>query len=209
MGQAFDVLMKRLGYSRYVAQGGDWGSAIVQAMGRQAPSGLLGIHTNLPSTVPGDVGTALAAGGPAPAGLSEQEHSVFDSLKKYGREGNSAYLTMMSARPQAVGYGMTDSPAGLAAFILVHPGFCELEVWRRSATDTHEGRGAGRFHSLLADKQRGLVGLGCIGRNHGRGITSAVAQQTEKYFRPRGGHCIFPRRSIELPSRGRDVLIQR
>jgi pimeloyl-ACP methyl ester carboxylesterase len=123
IGRAWDVLMKRLGYARYVAQGGDWGASIVQAMGRQAPAGLLGIHTNLPATVPADVGAALAAGGPAPAGLSAQERAVFDALRTYGMNGNRAYLAMLSARPQAVGYGMTDSPAGLAAFMLVHPGF--------------------------------------------------------------------------------------
>ena len=124
IGRAWDVLMKRLGYTRYVAQGGDWGAGIVGAMGRQAPTGLLGIHTNLPATVPPEVGAALA-GGPAPAGLSEQEHAVFDALRRYGQNGNRAYLTMMGARPQAVGYGLTDSPAGLAAFMLVHPGFAE------------------------------------------------------------------------------------
>jgi pimeloyl-ACP methyl ester carboxylesterase len=124
IGRAWDVLMKRLGYTRYVAQGGDWGAGVVQAMGRQAPAGLLGIHTNLPATVPSDVGAALA-GGPAPAGLSEQERAVFDALRTYGQNGNRAYLAMMSARPQAVGYGLTDSPAGLAAFMLVHPGFAE------------------------------------------------------------------------------------
>ena len=123
IGRAWDVLMKRLGYTRYVAQGGDWGASIVQAMGRQAPAGLLGIHTNLPATVPADVGAALASGGPAPAGLSAQERAVFDALRTYGMNGNRAYLAMLSARPQAVGYGMTDSPAGLAAFMLVHPGF--------------------------------------------------------------------------------------
>lgn len=124
IGRAWDVLMKRLGYPRYVAQGGDWGAGIVGAMGRQAPAGLLGIHTNLPATVPSDVGAALA-GGPAPAGLSEQEHAVFDALRRYGQNGNRAYLAMLGARPQAVGYGLTDSPAGLAAFMLVHPGFAE------------------------------------------------------------------------------------
>jgi pimeloyl-ACP methyl ester carboxylesterase len=123
IGRAWDVLMKRLGYTRYVAQGGDWGAGVVQAMGRQAPAGLLGIHTNFPATVPADVAAALGSGAPAPAGLSGQERAVFDALRTYGAQGNRAYLSMMSARPQAVGYGMTDSPAGLAAFMLVHPGF--------------------------------------------------------------------------------------
>jgi pimeloyl-ACP methyl ester carboxylesterase len=122
IGRAWDVLMKRLGYTRYVAQGGDWGAAIVGAMGRQAPAGLLGIHTNLPATVPPDVGPALG-GGPAPAGLSPEERAVIDALITFFKNGDLAYVTMMTARPQAVGYGLTDSPAGLAGWMLVHPGF--------------------------------------------------------------------------------------
>ena len=133
IGRAWDVLMKRLGYGRYVAQGGDWGASVVQAMGRQAPAGLLGIHTNFPATVPAEVGAALASGGPAPAGLSAQERAVFDALRTYSMNGNRAYVGMMAARPQAVGYGMTDSPAGLAAFMLVHPGFAEWSYGRDPA----------------------------------------------------------------------------
>jgi pimeloyl-ACP methyl ester carboxylesterase len=123
IGRAWDVLMKRLGYTRYVAQGGDWGSVIAEAMGRQAHSGLLGIHVNLPAAVPPEVGPALTGAGPAPAGLSAEETATFEGLRAFIRGGNLAYTTMMSARPQAVGYGMTDSPAGLAGFMLVHPGF--------------------------------------------------------------------------------------
>jgi pimeloyl-ACP methyl ester carboxylesterase len=122
IGSAFDLLMKRLGYARYVAQGGDWGAGIVQAMGRQAPSGLLGIHTNLPATVPNEIGPALG-GGPLPAGITDEERATVDALKAFGHSGGLAYVTMMNARPQAVGYGLTDSPAGLAGFMLVHPGF--------------------------------------------------------------------------------------
>ena len=122
IGRAWDVLMKRLGYPLYVAQGGDWGAVIVEAMGRQAPAGLLAIHTNFPATLPSNVGAALG-GGPAPAGLSEKERAVFDDLRASGQKGSLAYLTMMTARPQAVGYGMTDSPVALAAWMLVHPGF--------------------------------------------------------------------------------------
>src|SRR5215218_9266786 len=78
MAQAWDVLMKRLGYTKYVAQGGDWGSPISSAMARQAPAGLLGIHINLPATVPQDIAMVLAAGGPVPAELSEKERAAFD-----------------------------------------------------------------------------------------------------------------------------------
>jgi len=93
-------------------------------MARQAPAGLLGIHLNLPATVPPEVGAALA-GGPAPAGLSEKERAVLEALMTNAKKGNLAYFTMMTARPQAIGYGLTDSPAGLAAWILVHPGFAQ------------------------------------------------------------------------------------
>jgi pimeloyl-ACP methyl ester carboxylesterase len=124
IARAWAELMKRLGYTRYVAQGGDWGAPISSAMARQAPAGLLGIHLNLPATVPPEVAAALA-GGPAPAGLSEKERAALESLMTYAKKGNAAYFTMMTARPQTVGYGMTDSPAGLAAWILVHPGFAQ------------------------------------------------------------------------------------
>jgi pimeloyl-ACP methyl ester carboxylesterase len=125
IAQVWAELMKRLGYTRYVAQGGDWGAPITSAMARQAPAGLLGIHLNLPAALPPEVGAVLASGGPAPAGLSEKERAVFDTLMTYAKKGNSAYFVMMTARPQTVGYGATDSPAGLAAWILVHPGFAQ------------------------------------------------------------------------------------
>src|SRR5215472_5176724 len=108
-------LMKRLGYTRYVAQGGDWGSPISSAMARQAAAGLLGIHINLPATVPNEVAAALGSG-VAPAGLTDKERAVFDVLVASAKMGNSAYFTMLTARPQTVGYGVTDSPAGLAAW---------------------------------------------------------------------------------------------
>jgi pimeloyl-ACP methyl ester carboxylesterase len=124
IARAWAELMKRLAYTRYVAQGGDWGTPISSAMARQAAAGLLGIHINLPATVPPEVAAALG-GGPLPAGLSEKERAVIDALMTYAKNGNSAYFTMMTARPQTVGYGATDSPAGLAAWVLVHPGFSQ------------------------------------------------------------------------------------
>jgi pimeloyl-ACP methyl ester carboxylesterase len=118
-------LMNRLGYTRYVAQGGDWGALITSAMARQAPAGLLGIDLNLPATIPPEAAAALAVGGPAPAGLSEQERATFDAVARFAKQGNSAYSAMLGARPQTIGYGMTDSPAFLAAFMLGHPGFAQ------------------------------------------------------------------------------------
>ncbi len=116
IGRAWDVLVKRLGYKRYVAQGGDWGSPVSSAMARQAPAGLLGIHINLPATVPPDVAAVLASGGPAPAGLSEKERAAFDALDTFYKKYR-AYSVMMATRPQTIGYALTDSPAGLAAWM--------------------------------------------------------------------------------------------
>ena len=116
IARAWAELMKRLGYTRYVAAGGDWGSPVSEAMARQAPAGLLGIHINLPAAVPPEVGTALACGGPVPAGLSEKERAAYDELDVFNNK-NRAYSVMMATRPQTIGYSLTDSPAGLAAFI--------------------------------------------------------------------------------------------
>jgi pimeloyl-ACP methyl ester carboxylesterase len=116
IAQAWAELMKRLGYSRYVAQGGDWGSPVSSAMARQAPPGLLGIHINLPATVPPEVAAVLASGGPAPAGLSEKERAAFDSLDTFYKM-RRAYAGMMGTRPQVIGQALTDSPAALAAWM--------------------------------------------------------------------------------------------
>ncbi|MBD1889732.1 epoxide hydrolase family protein [Coleofasciculus sp. FACHB-SPT9] len=134
IARAWAELMKRLGYSRYVAQGGDWGSPISSAMARQAPTGLLGIHINLPATIPPDVAAVLAGGGPAPAGLSEKEHAAFDSLDTFNKK-ERAYAVMMGTRPQTLGYGLTDSPTGLAAWLLGHPGFTQ---WTSSSSDSEK-----------------------------------------------------------------------
>jgi pimeloyl-ACP methyl ester carboxylesterase len=125
-------LMRRLGYTRYVAQGGDWGSPVSNAMARQAPAGLLGIHVNLPAVVPPEIAAVLAVGGPEPAGLSEKEREAFDALSAAAKMGNRSYATMMGTRPQTIGYAITDSPAGLAAWMLGHPGFSR---WTYSSSD--------------------------------------------------------------------------
>lgn len=123
VGRAWDVLMKRLGYKTYVAQGGDWGAGVVAKMGLLAPEGLLAIHTNLAAVFPLDASDAIDSGGPEPAGLSNKEHVEFNSVRNFIKNGGWTYLTMMNSRPQAVGYGLTDSPTGLAGFMLVHGGF--------------------------------------------------------------------------------------
>ncbi|MEZ2128923.1 epoxide hydrolase family protein [Sinorhizobium sp. CB9] len=116
IARAWGELMKRLGYTRYVAQGGDWGSPISEAMALQAPEGLLGIHINLPAAVPPDVAAVLTSGGPAPTELSPKERAAFDALDNLFKK-KRAYAAMMGTRPQTIGYALTDSPAGLAAFI--------------------------------------------------------------------------------------------
>jgi len=123
IGNAWAVLMQRLGYTHYVAQGGDWGAGVVEAMGRQAPSGLRGIHTNFPAVITAEVGAALGGDKAALAAMSEKERVAVRDLGAYVGGGGLSYLTMMGARPQAVGYGLTDSPAGLAGWMLVHSGF--------------------------------------------------------------------------------------
>jgi len=125
VAQVWAELMRRLGYTRYVAQGGDWGAVITTELARSAPPGLLGVHLNLPAAIPPEVGAALATGAPAPEGLSDRERAAFEGSRKYAMSGSSAYFVMLSARPQAVGYSLNDSPAGLAAFMLVHPGFAK------------------------------------------------------------------------------------
>jgi pimeloyl-ACP methyl ester carboxylesterase len=116
IARAWAELMSRLGYGRYVAQGGDWGSPVCSAMARQAPAGLLGIHINLPATIPPDVAAVLAAGGPAPPDLSEKERTAFDSLATFYKKYR-AYGAIMGTRPQTIGYALTDSPVGLAAWM--------------------------------------------------------------------------------------------
>jgi pimeloyl-ACP methyl ester carboxylesterase len=117
MARAWAELMRRLGYDRYVAQGGDWGAFVVDQMGLQAPDGLLAIHTNMPATVPADVDRALLAGDPPPSGLSDAERRAFDQLVRTFTQVD--YARFMASRPQTL-YGIADSPVGLAAWLLDH-----------------------------------------------------------------------------------------
>jgi len=118
IAKAWAVLMQRLDYTRYVAQGGDWGNAVTEFMAVQEPPGLVGIHTNMPATVPADVSKALAVGGPAPAGLSPDEKHAWDQLDFFFKNG-LGYAIEMNNRPQTL-YGIVDSPVGLAAWMVDH-----------------------------------------------------------------------------------------
>jgi pimeloyl-ACP methyl ester carboxylesterase len=118
IARAWTVLMKRLGYTHYVAQGGDWGDLITELMAKQAPPELLGIHTNMPATVPPNIMKAVEAGAPEPAGLSVDEKKAYNELKDFYAK-HVAYALEMGNRPQTL-YGLADSPVALASWMLDH-----------------------------------------------------------------------------------------
>ena len=121
--------MKRLGYERYVSQGGDWGAIISQVMAVQAPAGLLGIHTNMPGTTPPSVLRLIRNREPAPAEFSAAEKVAFAGLETFYRKG-FGYAEMMNTRPQTLGYGLSDSPVALAAFL-----YEKIATWTHSGGD--------------------------------------------------------------------------
>ena len=118
IASAWAELMKRLGYDRYVATGGDWGGQIVDLMGAQAPPRLIGIHTNFPGAVRPDVAAAVQSGAPAPPGLNDEETRLYEKLADFFAT-DVGYAIELGTHPQAL-YGIADSPVGLAAWMLDH-----------------------------------------------------------------------------------------
>ena len=141
IARAWVVLMQRLGYTRFVAQGGDWGAIVTDAMALEAPPELLGMHTNMPATVPPDVAKAIQSGEPPPSGLSADERRAYEQLVSTYKQ--VAYATMMGTRPQTL-YGIADSPVGLAAWLLDHndgdgqPAAAVVAALRRATSATGE-----------------------------------------------------------------------
>jgi pimeloyl-ACP methyl ester carboxylesterase len=134
IARAWTVLMKRLGYKQFVAQGGDWGNAVTEQMALQQPAGLIGIHTNMPATVPADIAKALQFGEPPPAGLSADERRAWDQLDFFYKHG-VGYAQEMANRPQTL-YAIEDSPVGLAAWMLDHDASSQALIARVFAGQT-------------------------------------------------------------------------
>jgi pimeloyl-ACP methyl ester carboxylesterase len=135
IARAWIVLMKRLGYTSYVAQGGDWGAVVVDLMGVQAPKELLAIHTNMPAVIPPAIDAAALAGAPVPAGLSADEKHAYEQLVGFYK--NVYYALFMGTRPQTL-TGLADSPVGLATFMIDHDAR-SLELISRSFDGVSEG----------------------------------------------------------------------
>jgi pimeloyl-ACP methyl ester carboxylesterase len=196
IAQAWAELMQRLGYSRYVAQGGDWGSPVSSAMARQAPAGLLGIHINLPATVPAEIVKVINDGGPAPAGLTDKERAAFDALSASAKQGNRSYATMMGTRPQTVGYGLSDSPTGLAAWMLGHPGFSQ---WTYSSSDPEKSPDEVLDDVTLYWLTNTAASAGRLYWEYGgRSVTNAATEKTSEIKLP-VAITVFPQETYVAP----------
>jgi len=158
---------------------------------------LLGIHVNLPATVPPEVEPALAVGGPAPTGLAEQERAVFDALESGAKKGGRAYFAMMTARPQALGYGLTDSPAGLAGWLLVHGGFARWTYGDDPGQSPTKDEVLDDF-TLYWLTNTATSSARLYWENQGQSPTSAAAQKTDAVSLP-VAITVFPGESYQAP----------
>ena len=181
IAKAWDVLMKRLGYTRYVAQGGDWGNAVTEVMALQRPAGLLAIHTNMSATVPGPV-AKLLPGGPEPAGLSPDEKRAWDQLVDFYANG-LGYAIEMRNRPQTL-YALADSPVGLAAWILDH----DIQSYRLIA-------------NVFDGAQEGLTRDDILDNITLYWLTNTAISSAQLYWAVRGGKGgFFDPRGVPLPT---------
>jgi pimeloyl-ACP methyl ester carboxylesterase len=182
IARAWAMLMQRLGYTKYVAQGGDWGNAITENMALQQPAGLLGIHTNMPATVPANIDAAAFAGAPAPSGLSADERHAYDQLSFFYKEG-LGYAIEMNNRPQTL-YGIVDSPVGLAAWMIDHDDRSEQMIARVFA---------GRTEGLTPDDVLDNVSLYWLTNT----AISSARLYWDNTHNPTGG--FFTVRGIKIP----------
>jgi pimeloyl-ACP methyl ester carboxylesterase len=181
IAKAWDVLMKRLGYTRYVAQGGDWGNAITEVMALQQPQGLLAIHTNMSATLPEAIRKALPAG-PEPAKLSPDEKHAWDQLVDFYQNG-LGYAVEMRNRPQTL-YGLVDSPVGLAAWILDH----DIQSYRLIA-------------NVFDGAQEGLTRDDILDNITLYWLTNTAISSAQLYWAVRGGKAgFFDPRGVPLPT---------
>jgi pimeloyl-ACP methyl ester carboxylesterase len=176
-------LMDRLGYKKYVAQGGDWGNAVSEIMALMAPPGLLGIHTNMPATIPPEIAKALATGGPPPVGLSADEKHAYEMADFFYKKG-LGYADEMGLRPQTL-YGIVDSPIGLAAWILDHDS-ASYDLIARVFAGGNEG--------LTKDDILDNITLYWVTNTE---ITSARLYWETRQLPPAGG--FFDARGVQIP----------
>ena len=183
IAKAWATLMQRLGYTRYVAQGGDWGNAVSEVMALQQPPGLLGIHTNMAATVPPDISKALSLHENPPADLTPEEQNAWNQLDDFYKNG-LAYAEEMSCRPQTL-YAIADSPVGLAAWMLDHDVIRSYKmITRIFLTDKTEGLtrddDSRQRDALLANQYGGLVGAALLGHRadfNGRRLLRRAGRQ--------------------------------
>ena len=198
MARAWVALMKRLGYTKFVAQGGDWGAIVTDVMAAQGHPELVGIHTNMPGAVPPEVSKAIATGGPAPSGLSDEESRAFQKLKNLFAPACTT-RTRWRTRPQTL-YGIADSPVGLAAWLMTCDGDAKPAALITAALHTptegqpratHARRRARQHHAVLADEHGGLLGSPLLGEQ------VPVLRFQERHYPCRGER--FPGRVLPNP----------